>query len=332
VNPDITAVVPTHNRRELLKLTLRTILAQRDVDLQVVVVDDGSADDTGKMVNGFQDRRVHLIRHERATGVSIARNHGAAEATGKWLAFCDDDDLWAPDKLARQLAAAAEVDRKWAYGGAVRIDSEHQIMSAALPPPPEQVVERLPSWNLMPGGSSNVIVRADLFSRVGGWEPSLVNLADWDLWARLARHGLPARVDAPLVGYRIHVGNASGNTKLILREARVLDGRYGARLDYGELHRYLASVCLRSGRRWPALGHFVRAAARGQALTVAGTLAGLLRDRVANRVAALRPKFPTARGVWIAEAETWIAPLRDASRSFSQCLPERASNRASRHQ
>lgn len=313
MNPDITAVVPTHNRRDLLRLTLRTILAQRDVDLQVVVVDDGSTDGTSEMVSRFEDRRVRLIRHERASGVSIARNHGAAEARGAWLAFCDDDDLWAPGKLTHQLAAASETDRKWAYAGAVRIDAQHRIMSAALPPPPEQVVESLPSWNVMPGGSSNVIVRTDLFASVGGWDPALVNLADWDLWARFARRGPPACVNAPLVGYRIHLGNASANTKLILREARLLDGRYNARLDYGELYRYLASVCLRSGRRWPALGHFVQAAARGQARKVVTTLAGLARDRVANRVAALRPRYPAARGAWIAEAETWIAPLRDVS-------------------
>jgi len=316
VNREITAVVPTHNRRDLLQLTLRTILAQRDVDLQVIVVDDGSTDGTSEMVDGFGDRRVRLIRHERAQGVSTARNHGAAEATGAWLAFCDDDDLWAPDKLTRQLAAASETNREWAYGGAVRIDAQHRVMSAALPPPPERLVARLPRWNVMPGGSSNVIVRADLFASTGGWDPSFVNLADWDLWARFARHGLPACVDAPLVGYRIHLGNASANTKLILHEACLLDGRYGARLDYGELYRYLASVCLRSGRRWPALGHFVQAAARGQVAQVASTLAGLSRDRVANRVPALRPKYPAARGAWIAEAETWIAPLRTQAAHF----------------
>jgi len=104
-----------------------------------------------------------------------------------------------------------------------------------------------------------------------------------------------------------------GNTKLILREARFLSGRYGVRLDYGELHRYLASVCLRSGRRWPALGHLAQAAMRGQARQVVSTLAGLSRHRVANRVAVLRPQYPAARAAWIAEAETWIAPLRDTS-------------------
>ncbi len=312
MHPDITVVVPTRNRRELLQLTLRTILAQRDVDLEVIVVDDGSADDTSAMVSGFQDRRVRLIRHERPTGVSIARNHGAAAAMADWLAFCDDDDLWAPDKLARQLATAAGAGRKWAYGGDVRIDLSHNILAGAPPPTPDQLVERLPSWTLMPGGSSNVILRADLFSTAGGWDPALVNLADWDLWARLARAAPPACVAAPLVGYRIHRGNASSDTKLILREARFLDGRYAVRLDYGELYRYLAWVCLRSGRRWPALGHFVQAAARGQARSVATTLTALSRDRIANRVTAMRPKVPAARDPWIAEAETWIAPLRDA--------------------
>ena len=116
---------------------------------------------------------------------------------------------------------------------------------------------------------------------------------------------------APLVGYRIHGGNASSDTKLILREARYLDGRHAVRVDYGELYRYVAWVCLRSGRRWPALGHYAQAAARGQARNVATTLAALSRDRV-NRVTGLRPNVAAARAPWIAEAEFWIAPLRDA--------------------
>jgi glycosyltransferase involved in cell wall biosynthesis len=312
VKPEITVVVPTHNRRDLLKLTLGSILGQRDVDLEVVVVDDGSVDDTVAMVNSLQDRRIRLIRHERAAGVSKARNHGATDGTTDWLAFCDDDDLWAPDKLARQLAAAAATGRKWAYGGAVRIDSSHNIMNGAPPPLPDRVAERLPRWNLMPGGSSNAIVRRDLFSAAGGWDPILINLADWDLWARLARQGPPACVAAPLVGYRIHGGNASANIRLILREARLLDGRYGARIDYSELHHYLAWVCLRSGRRWAALGHFAQAAARGQARKVAGSLAALSRQRLPTPQTA-RPAVSDGPALWIADAETWIAPIRDAA-------------------
>jgi glycosyltransferase involved in cell wall biosynthesis len=315
VKPDITAIVPTHNRRDLLQLTLRTVLGQRDVDLEVIVVDDGSTDDTAAVVTGVCDRRVRLIRHDRPTGVSTARNHGAQGATGTWLAFCDDDDLWAPDKLARQLAAAARAGRTWSYGGAVRIDRALRIMGSAPPPLPERLAERLPSWNLMPGGSSNVIVRTEVFDEAGCWDPTLVNLADWDLWIRLSRLGLPACVMEPLVGYRIHGSNASANTALILAEARLMDSRYGNRTDYGELHHYLGWVCLRSGRRRPALAHFAQAAARGQVSGVARSLTGLARGRVQQRLGLPRQRLrlprPDADEGWRDRAEAWLAELRE---------------------
>ncbi|HEX6207479.1 MAG TPA: glycosyltransferase family 2 protein, partial [Actinomycetota bacterium] len=111
MTPEISAIVPTHNRAGLLTTTLRTVLWQRDVSLEVVVVDDGSSDATADLVEGLGDPRVRLVRHDAPRGVSTARNRGASEARGDWLAFCDDDDLWAPDKLARQLAAARDGDR-----------------------------------------------------------------------------------------------------------------------------------------------------------------------------------------------------------------------------
>ena len=215
----VAAIIPTHDRAALLSTTLRSVLWQRDVELEAIVVDDGSSDGTSEVVARLGDPRVRLVRNETPQGVSAARNRGAAEAKARWLAFCDDDDLWAPDKLARQVADAEGSGRRWAYGGAVHVSIDLRVMSAHLPPSPDRLVARLPSWNLMPGGSSNVIVRADAFESRGGWDHGLVNLADWDLWARLAQDGLPAEVRAPLVGYRIHDGNASGDIGLILREA-----------------------------------------------------------------------------------------------------------------
>lgn len=308
MNPDITAVIPTHNRAPLLLTTLRTVLWQRDVSLEVVVVDDGSTDDTVAAVEQLADPRVRLIRNDRPQGVSAARNRGAEQGRAPWLAFCDDDDLWAPDKLTSQMAAARAAGRDWAYGGAVHVNIHLTVLSAKRPPNPARLVSVLPGWNLMPGGSSNVIVRADLFRAARGWDVGLINLADWDLWARLAREGAPACVDAPVVGYRIHSGNASADTGLILREARVLDGRYGAKVDYGELHHYMGWVHLRSGHRRTALNHFARAAVRGQARDVARALAHL----AGRRMHRLYPRPATQQGDdWIAEAEEWVASLRD---------------------
>lgn len=309
MNPLITAVIPTHDRQGLLATTLRTVLWQRDVSLEVIVVDDGSTDGTAMMVQGLRDPRVRLLRNERPEGVSAARNRGAAEARTSWLAFCDDDDLWAPDKLVNQLAAARAVGSDWAYGGAVHVNIHLAVLSAKRPPDPARLVSVLPGWNLMPGGSSNVIMRAEVFQAAGGWDVGLINLADWDLWARLAREGGPACVDSPLVGYRIHPGNASADTGLILREARILDERYGAKVDYGELHHYLAWVHLRSGHRRPAVRHLAQAAVRGQARDVARVLVHLAGRRMA-RLSGRQARPPGDD--WTSEAETWVAALRDA--------------------
>jgi glycosyltransferase involved in cell wall biosynthesis len=311
VTPDVTVVVPTRNRSTLLQLTLRTILGQRGVDLEVVVVDDGSSEDVGAAVAALADPRVRLIRHERATGVSTARNDGAAVARGEWLAFCDDDDLWAPHKLAAQLAAAAEGRCPWAYGGAVRIDPEHRILGGTPPPRPEELVERLPRWNPMPGGSSNVIVRAELLREAGAWDPGLVNLADWDLWIRLARLAPPACAPEPLVAYRVHSGNTSGDTTLVLREAQLLDGRYGHPIDYGDVHHYLAWVSLRSGRRRGCAVHLARAAWHGQVRASGRSAVFLLESRL-NRLFG-RPPRPHPVTAWWQQADAWLAVYREAS-------------------
>ncbi len=305
--PEITAIVPTHNRSNLLKQTLRSVVSQRGVDLEVVVVDDGSTDDVAAVVGALEDQRIRLIRHDRPMGVSTARNHGAKVAKGDWLAFCDDDDLWSPDKLARQLAAAAEARRTWSYGGAVHINVTHRVTSGAPPPTPDRLVERLPSANLMPGGSSNAIVKGDMFRKAGEWDPELVNLADWDLWIRLAQLGTPACVEDPLVGYRIHSGNASANIPLILREARVLDGRYDHRVDFGELHNYLAWVCLRLGRRRLALAHFARAAFRGEIAGVFRSASAIVRAQLKTMLRDPTPFNPNP--AWCQRAEAWVAEL-----------------------
>src|SRR3954469_4879731 len=113
----VSVVVPTRNRSRLLAATLRSVLRQRAVDLEVIVVDEGSTDDTGAVIAGLRDPRIRIVRHDVPRGVSRARNRGAEEARGDWVAFVDDDDLWAPDKLARQVQAALAAGRDWVYTG-----------------------------------------------------------------------------------------------------------------------------------------------------------------------------------------------------------------------
>jgi glycosyltransferase involved in cell wall biosynthesis len=269
--PLVSVVVPTHNRSGLLTQTLRSVLWQRGVDLEVVVVDDGSTDDTAEVVAALDDPRVRLLRHGIPRGVSAARNRGVAAAGGRWLAFCDDDDLWAPDKLARQLAAAQATGRSWVYAGEVHIDLGRQVVGGAPPLPPEGLLARLPHANVVPGGCSGVLLRRDALC---GQEPfdgrRYRHFADWDLWLRLARQGPPAWVPSPLVGYRIHPGNASLDTAGMVAELAVIEHRHGVRVDRTSFYRYAALISRRAGRRRAALGYYLHAALRDPAYLATG--------------------------------------------------------------
>ena len=295
-------IVPTHDRPELLSLTLRSVLAQEGVRLEVVVVDDGSTLPlTG--VRELADDRVRVLRNESPQGVSNARNRGIEAARGSWVAFCDDDDLWAPRKLAAQLEAASAQRREWAYCGALHINADNRV--TFLPPTPEadEAARRLPSWNPIPGGCSNVVVSRDLLAQTGGFDPSLVNLADWDLWIRLGRVGPPAAAPDRLVAYRIHAGSASLDTGLILREVEQLEGRTGARIDHAAIHRYLAWKCVRAGRRRDALRHFAIAASRGETAALRD-LVTVGYDRVRRAFGAgprPGPAVPADAAAWVDE-------------------------------
>jgi len=313
---DVSVVVPTHNRRELLASTLRTIVGQRDADLEVVVVDDGSRDpDVAAQVTAdLADDRVVLVRNAVPTGVSAARNLGIATARGSWVAFCDDDDLWAPDKLALQLAAARTAGRDWVYTGAVKIDLQQRVIGGLPPPAPEVALARLPHVNPVPGGCSGVLASAAALRRAGGFDSRLVNLADWDMWMRLAMAGPPAYVPRPLVAYRIHPHNASMDTALILAEARSLDQRYGSSLDYGALYHYLAWVHLRSGRGRSSLRYYALAVAHGTFGAPMADLWWKLRQhlRVEGLELPSERRRRAQRSEWRAAAEAWLTDAEPA--------------------
>ena len=307
---DVSVVVPTHNRRELLASTLRTILWQRDADLEVVVVDDGSRDPdvVPQVIADCRDDRVVLVRNDTPTGVSAARNLGIATARGSWVAFCDDDDLWSPDKLALQLAAARTTGREWVYTGAVKIDLQQRVIGGLPPPAPEVALARLPHVNPVPGGCSSVLASAAALHKAGGFDSRLVNLADWDMWMRLALTGPPTFVPRPLVAYRIHPHNASRDTALILAEARSLDQRYGSHVDYGALYHYLAWVHLRSGRGRSSLRYYALAMTRGTFGAPMADLWWKLRQhlRIEGFQLAGERRRRVQRSEWRAAAEAWL--------------------------
>jgi glycosyltransferase involved in cell wall biosynthesis len=304
---DVSVVIPTRNRCELLELAMRSVLRQQDVDVEVIVVDEASTDGTAALLAARGDDRVRVIRHDTPQGVATARNRGAAEARGDWLAFLDDDDVWAPDKLASQLLAARAGRCDWAYTGSVTINATGRIVSGRPPLSPDEMRAALPRYNAIPGGGSNVVVRRTTWLTAGPFDVRLKNTEDWELWIRLAKLGAPAWVRRPLLAYRVHASNASLDIEEIVRGTRLIEALHQTRADWGRLHRWLAESCLRKGKRPAAAKLFARAAINGQLRGVLSDLGRALRRRI-------RPSLGGADVIagdpWLAAAARWLHDLQ----------------------
>jgi glycosyltransferase involved in cell wall biosynthesis len=302
---DVSIVIPTRNRSALLRTTLRSALGQKGANIEVIVVDEASADDTPSVLAGISDPRLRVIRNDRPLGLPGARNRGGGEARGEWLAFLDDDDLWAPDKLVRQVHAATDASCEWAYTGAVNFE-DRRIVYSRPPIPPQDVVAALRQYNAIPGGGSNVVMRRSTWRRVGPFEPRFRNGGeDWEMSIRLAKIGRPAWVCSPLVGKRVHASNMSLDTEEIVRATRLIESLHATTADWGRVHRWLAERYLRSGNRRAASVQFARAAVRGQLPGVISDLGAIARrwlDR--NRPTERRP---AARlNAWTAADLEWL--------------------------
>jgi glycosyltransferase involved in cell wall biosynthesis len=269
--PEITVIIPTLDRVAMLRRALASALAQEAVDLEVVVVDDGSSDGTSEAVAALADPRVRVVRHERPQGVARARNAGLEAARGEWVAFLDDDDLWAPRKLCEQLAAARAAGAGMAFSAAIVIDDGGA--SPGIDPAPDtgDLLRELLRHNFIPGGCSNTIARTALVREAGGFDDRLSMLADWDLWIRLAERTGAAACPQPHVAYldhaqSMHVQQARATPRELEHLAakhREQMLRHGIRPEAGLwVVSWAAAGEHRAGHPLRAAGMYARAAVR----------------------------------------------------------------------
>jgi glycosyltransferase involved in cell wall biosynthesis len=277
--PDVTVVIPTRNRWHLLsRHALPSALGQQGVTVEAIVVDDGSTDGTADRVVALDDPRIRLVQDGGSRGPAAARNAGVAEARAEWVAFLDDDDLWAPDKLALQLAALGDAD--WGYTGAVVVD-DSLVPTDELPlASPVGLADRLRHGNVLTGGGSAVVVRRAVFRELGGFDESLYYVEDWDLWRRLAEHGPAAVREEVLVATLDHEQRALFNhADAVLASIDALLTAHGAtRDDRRTALEWLANQHARVGRQGAAARLYARAAiayrSPGNLVAAAGALFG----------------------------------------------------------
>ena len=196
--PLVSVIIPTFNRATLLRDAMASVVAQRYSPLEIIVADDGSTDDTPRIVEGQPGvRHLHL---EHCGLPARVRNRGADEARGTLLAFLDDDDTWEPDKLTRQVGAlSAHPDAVGSYTDiTILMTDGNRIPRVFRPhhPVSGDVWPQLLRQCLIT--SSTVLLRRDVFDRVGGFDETLDAVEDYDLWLRLAASGSFRYVNEPL--------------------------------------------------------------------------------------------------------------------------------------
>jgi glycosyltransferase involved in cell wall biosynthesis len=220
MDPEVSVVIPSFNRRVMVREAVASVLAQRGAAFELIVVDDGSTDGSAGELEGVAAEHPGVMRVERREhrGVAAARNRGIALARAPLVAFLDSDDLWSTDKLARQIAyarahpeyAISQTAEVWMRDGRrVNPGRRHQKRAGDI------FIESLHTCLVSP---SAVIVRTELIRALGGFDEDLTAAEDYDSWLRVLVSHEVGLLDEPLVTRRAgHPDQLSAATPAIDR-------------------------------------------------------------------------------------------------------------------
>ena len=252
--PRVSVVVPAWNAERFIEATLASALSQTFRDIELLVIDDGSKDQTAAVVRRIAsgDSRLRLIAQDN-TGLAGARNRGIRESRGELIAFLDHDDLWHPDKISLQVAALdAHPLAGLASCYSAVIDEEHRCLGWRFGGKANgNVYDEVLVWDMISGGSVALIRRA-AFDRVGHFDETLPMRSDWDMWIRIARHFHFATVPRTLVGYtRSKLGLSRGYDRMaeagntvLAKASREDPGFNGYRLRFCRARDLFAVACV----------------------------------------------------------------------------------------
>jgi glycosyltransferase involved in cell wall biosynthesis len=223
----VSVIIPTRDRPEKLVQAIESVLAQTYGYYEIIVVDDGSIADTGKVLEKFSSGRFLFIRHESAAGACVARNTGLLHAKGDYIAFLDDDDRWMPQKLERQMGRFAEYrgDNLALVACGYYYESNGSIIETRFAEKPAEPFNELLIANWI-GGTSLPLLKKSKLDEVGFFDPDFKSCQDWDLWIRLCQKFEVAVVEEPLVFRVMHPAQISGDLRRKIEGRKSLVEKY----------------------------------------------------------------------------------------------------------
>jgi glycosyltransferase involved in cell wall biosynthesis len=212
---DISVIIPTYNRSLLIRETIDSVLEQTFTNWELIIVDDGSTDNTIELINSIQDPRIRVLSVPHCGNIAMLRNIGVQNSSGNWISFLDSDDIWVPQKLQIQLNALQKNANKWSYGG-------FELMNETSITIPTKygsyhsfsgwIVRKIITYEATANISSVMLARK-LFDEVGGFnvDPKLFCREDYEFVLRLALYAEAIAIDAVLARIRDHK-NRTTNT------------------------------------------------------------------------------------------------------------------------
>ncbi len=267
---DVSVVIPTHNRAVLVRQAIDSVLSQTDPAREIFVVDDGSTDDTQKQLATYGDR-IRVMYHPQG-GVAAARNQALRVAAGQWIGFLDDDDVWLPTKLERQMTLIKQnPELGLVHCSDYAVDDQLNILYPRTISPENRgdIFERLLMGNFI--FQSCVLVRRDVLEKAGYMDPVLRFAPDWDLWLKIGAKYSTDFVAEPLVLCRQSASGCLTRDIKLEQRLRETDNvfemgitlrpieRRVRRMARHELERRSAGSWLMEGRNDRALPHSLRA-------------------------------------------------------------------------
>jgi glycosyltransferase involved in cell wall biosynthesis len=240
----VTVIVTTFNRAHMVAETIDSILNQTFDDFELIVVDNCSSDDTETVIKGYTDERITYFKHENGGVVAVNRNYGIGQARGEYIAFCDDDDLWLPRKLEKQML---EFEKDSQLGlvctNAITFDETGDLgefFKTRLADNDFTLASLIWANSVI---CSSVLVKKSVIDDVGLMDTSLniFTAEDYELWLRVAQKYRIIYIDRPLMRYRTHPGGYKKSSVAaiernravyrILLGKRIIDRRLYQRLD-----------------------------------------------------------------------------------------------------
>ena len=222
MRPSISVIIPNHNYARYLETTIESVLNQSVGNLDLIIVDNGSTDDSRDVISRYRSELTAIYQED--LGQASARNTGLKHAKGELISFLDADDYWEPKKLEMQLEKLND-DYQFIYSGLRQFDSESGATLSSVKPKFEGDCSlaylEFPTTAIVPAGESSVLMTHSLVAKVGKFNEKLNSATGRDFFRRCSNFTKFGFVDSELVNYRIHGNNMSDNRKQMMRDTEL---------------------------------------------------------------------------------------------------------------